>query len=442
MKPKTIAFAACLLAGAAITVAGIAQQSGAGAPAPDAPPTEAPAGFLTPLLQLKPGSQSVSNGIPEPHLAGQAKDTFAIDQQNFEEREGNDTGLGPVYNATSCADCHQNPVTGGPSQMTEVRVGHNDANGNFVNPTIVINHGLNTITGRSLVNDRAICPQAEEHVPATENIRTLRAALNTLGDGFVEAIDDATIQEIANQQPGKSNGQIHGETVDAPVFEAPGVTRIGRFGWKDQHGSVLSFAADAYLNEMGVTNALRPTDITTVCNTDTTSPQDTADQTGLTGLQHFAQFIRGTRVPPRDARLVGTPDVVAGEALFKSAGCSTCHVETIRTAPPGTLLNGGTFTVPVALGNKIIHPYGDFLLHDVGTGDGIVQVGPQDTADKLRTPPLWGLRAKSRLMHDLKSLSTQSAILRHGGEASAAQQVFKEMTPEQKNQLLLFLQSL
>src|ERR1700728_2006682 len=187
MKPKTIAFAACLLAGAAITVAGIAQQSGAGAPAPDAPPTEAPAGFLTPLLQLKPGSQSVSNGIPEPHLAGQAKDTFAIDQQNFEEREGNDTGLGPVYNATSCADCHQNPVTGGPSQITEVRAGHNDANGNFVNPTITINEGQNTITGRSIINDRAICPQAVEHLPPTENIRPLRAPLNTLGEGFADA---------------------------------------------------------------------------------------------------------------------------------------------------------------------------------------------------------------------------------------------------------------
>ena len=96
-----------------------------------------------------------------------------------------------------------------------------------MNPTIIINEGQNTITGRSIINDRAICPQAEEHLPPTENIRTLRAALNTLGDGFVEAVDDSTLREIANQQPGKSNGLIHGETVEAPIFEAPGVTRIG-----------------------------------------------------------------------------------------------------------------------------------------------------------------------------------------------------------------------
>jgi CxxC motif-containing protein (DUF1111 family) len=203
------------------------------------------------LLANNPGSQSVSNGIPEPANAGFVADTFAIDQQNFEAREGNDTGLGPVYSATSCADCRQNPVTGGASQMTEIRAGHNDANGNFVNPTIVINEGQNTITGRSIINDRAICPQAEEHLPPRENIRSLRAALNTLGDGFVEAVDDTTLQKIANQQPGKSNGLIHGETVEAPIFEAPGVTRIGRFGWKDQHASVMSFAADAYFERDG-----------------------------------------------------------------------------------------------------------------------------------------------------------------------------------------------
>jgi hypothetical protein len=88
-------------------------------------------------------------------------------------------GLGPVYNATSCVVCHQNPNSGATSQITELRAGHNDANGNFVNPTIFINDGTNTITGRSIVNDRAIGPQPQEHIPATENIRTLRAVRKT-----------------------------------------------------------------------------------------------------------------------------------------------------------------------------------------------------------------------------------------------------------------------
>jgi CxxC motif-containing protein (DUF1111 family) len=346
-----------------------------------------------------------------------------------------------VYNAVSCSECHQNPVSGGPSQITELRVGHRDANGNFVNPTITINGGANTISGRSLVNDRSTCPQAQEHVPSTENVRTLRAVLNTLGDGFVEAIDDKTLLEIASNQPSLSNGMIHGEVIQVPILEAPGQTRAGRFGWKNQHGSLLSFIADAYLNEMGVTSRLKPTDSTTVCKVKS-DPEDTPDEIGMAAIDHFAQFVRGTKVPPRDSALIATPDSLAGQKLFEIVGCSTCHVETITTAPAGTVLNGGSFTVPDALGNKIIHPFGDFLLHVVGTGDGIVQAGPQDTADKMRTAPLWGLRMKSRFMHDLASLTLEDAIERHKGEAQHVTHRFRSLTEAQKQQLFVFLNSL
>jgi CxxC motif-containing protein (DUF1111 family) len=409
-----------------IGLVGIAQQS----------PTEAPAGFDTPTLTQDQGSQSVSNGIAEP-----PGDTFALDQQKFEEAHDVKSGLGPVFNARACVDCHQNPVTGAPSQFTEMRVGHKDAEGNFVNPTILINDGANSITGRALVNDRAICPQAQEHVPDTENIRTLRAALNTLGDGFVEAVDDKTLLAIAENQPRLSYGFIHGEAIQVPILEAPGQTRVGRFGWKDQHGSLLSFVGDAYEMEMGITNRLRPKDATIVCKT-TTDPEDTPDDLGLADIDHFAQFVRGTKVPPPDTVLAASPDAQAGHELFQRIGCNTCHVESIVTAPAGTVINGGTFRVPEALGNKVIHPFSDFLLHNVGTGDGIVQVGPQDTADKLRTFPLWGLRMRPRHMHDLASLTLQDAIQRHRGEALLAFVRFRVLTPEQKQQLITFLSSL
>jgi CxxC motif-containing protein (DUF1111 family) len=117
-------------------------------------------------------------------------------------------------------------------------------------------------------------------------------------------------------------------------------------------------------------------------------------------------------------------------------------VQSITTAPAGTVIDGGMFTVPDALGDKIIHPYGDFLLHDIGTGDGIVQVGPQDTANKLRTAPLWGLRTKPRFMHDLKSLSLEDAISRHEGEAREPAKRFKELSPEERAALLTFLKTL
>ena len=410
-----------------------ARFAGAETPPPFVGPTEAPAGFNTPSFN---GAHSISNGLVEP-----PGDTFARDQQIYEQNKAVADGLGPVYNATSCVMCHQNPNSGAAGQITELRVGHRDANGEFVNPTIFINDGKNTITGRSIVNDRAIGPQAQEVIPEAENIRALRATLNTLGDGFVEAIDDNTLMAIAAAQPKLSEGRVNGEVVQAPIFEAPGQTRVGRFGWKDQHSSLLSFIADAYLNEMGITSRLRPNEVTTVLQT-TTGINDQPDELGLADIDHFAQFVRGTKVPPRDAALAATPAAVRGEAVFSHLGCNVCHVQTITTAPPGTVINGGMFVVPQALGNKIIHPYGDFLLHDIGTGDGIVQVGPQDTANKLRTAPLWGVREKARFMHDLRSLSLENAIIRHEGEAREPARRFRELRPEDREAVIIFLQSL
>jgi CxxC motif-containing protein (DUF1111 family) len=434
VKDRNIIFFSIIGVAAAIALVG--QQS----------VTEAPGGFTTPTLGLavsatgeltgNSGSQSVSNGIAEP-----PGDTFALDQAQFERRHDPSTGLGPVFNATACVDCHNNGVTGAASQFTELRVGHNDANGNFVNPTITINEGASNITGRSIVNDRSICPQAQERVPDTENIRTLRSVLNTLGDGFVEATADQTFLAIAASQPALSNGMIHGEAILVPILEAPGQTGVGKFGWKDQDPTILSFSGDAYLNEMGVTNRLKPKDVTSVCKV-STDPEDVPDALGLADIDHFAQFIRGTRVPPRDLTLAATPDAIAGQNLFNSIGCVTCHVSTLTTTPPGTVLNGGAYTVPVALGNKIFHPYGDFLLHDVGTGDGIVQAGPPDTANKLRTAPLWGLRIKSRFMHDNASITLGDAIQRHAGEAQGVIATFAALTRAQQQQLITFLKSL
>jgi CxxC motif-containing protein (DUF1111 family) len=426
MTHRIVSVLVLLLGVTAMGLTGIAQQ----------PATEAPAGFDTPTLAQNPGSQSTNNGLVEP-----PGDTYAHDQQVYELVHDVNSGLGPVFNGRACAECHQNPVSGAASQFTELRVGHNDANGNFVNPTVLINDGANSITGRSIINDRAVLPQAQEHIPATENIRALRAALNTLGDGFVEAIDDSTLQTIAQQQPDISEGQIHGEAIEVPVLEAPGQNRVGRFGWKDQHSSLLSFIGDAYLNEMGVTNRLRPKDTTTIGKV-TPDPEDVPDNLGLADIDHFAQFVRGTKVPPRDTALAATADAIAGQALFEKIRCNTCHVETIVTAPTGTVIDGGAFSVPDALGNKIIHPYGDFLLHDVGTGDGIVQNPPQDTANKLRTAPLWGLRMKPRFMHDLRSLSLADAIERHQGEAAHVEKRFDELSPTQKQQIFTFLNTL
>ena len=374
-------------------------------------PAEAPAAF-------NPGTMTlVTNG-----LVDQA--TFDADRAVFEEQEGRDEGLGPVYNAQSCAECHQNPVTGGISQITELRAGHFDGV-NFVDHV-----------GGSLINDRAINPAFQERVLGGNEVRTFRTSLNTLGDGFVEAVDSNTLVAISNGQPVGMRGQF----IQAPVNEAGNAVRGGRFGWKNQHASLLSFSADAYLNEMGITSPLQPNDNTSngvVVNDGVPNPEDDGDD-----VEVFAEFMRATGVPPRDLVLAATADAQAGSSLFNQVGCATCHVRNITTAPVGTVINQGALTVPAALGNKLIHPFGDFLLHDVGTGDGIVQNGGQSTRNKVRTAPLWGVRSRNRLMHDGETVNRNEAILRHAGEATSVINNYRSLSTAQKNQLIVFLNSL
>jgi CxxC motif-containing protein (DUF1111 family) len=378
--------------------------------------TEAPAGF-----------DNLTNGFL-------TQTQFDIDLATFDGREDIADGLGPVYNAQACAECHQNPVSGATSQITELRAGTLDGFNNFTNPP-----------GGSLINDRAINAAIQERLTTTQNLVDTRSSLNILGDGFIESIADATFTSIQTAQPSGRKGTI----IRVPVLEAPGTTRIARFGWKNQQASLLSFAADAYVNEMGITSPLQPTENTSMGNSvaafDTVpDPEEAATATAPFGpdVEAFARFMRSTKVPPRDTALAATADAVAGSNLFTSIGCASCHTATITTAPAGTVVNGGKFTVPASLGDKIIHPYSDFMLHDVGTGDGIVQNGGTVSQFKMRTPPLWGLRTRARFMHDLFNTTRANAILRHTNEAEPVIQNYINLSVTQQNQIGVFLNSL
>jgi CxxC motif-containing protein (DUF1111 family) len=371
---------------------------------------------------------------------------FTAGEVQFEQVEQKTPdGLGPVFNAQACRECHQNVGTGGSSQISELRAGHLDESGNFVGATLILGDG-STVGPRSLINQRAICADAQEYVPERENIRTLRTSLSIFGDGFVEAVPDDELKAISQRQADTTGGRIHGEWIPVPVLEAqtPGLTRVGRFGWKDQHASLLSFSGDAYINEMGVTNKFFKTEVTTLCNPDGISePNSQPDPTtGLEDVDQFAAFMRLTKAPPRDQGLAASPDAQAGEELFERIGCATCHVESLYTAATGTHINGDTYALPPAIANKVFHPFGDFLLHDIGTGDGIVQNGGPETANKVRTAPLWGTRVRPQKMHDGKSLTFENAIERHRGEAANAAFRFRDLTEQQRAQLITFLKSL
>lgn len=347
----------------------------------------------------------------------------------FEEVETAADGLGPTYNAQSCRECHQNIVTGGASQVAEFRSGRT-RRGQFYESL-----------GGTLIQSRATHADIVERPAQRDTVRTLRISTNTLGSGYVEAISNATLLAIRDAQP----ASMRGTAVLVPVLEANSAPRVGRFGWKSQHASLVSFSADAYLNEMGITTPLFPEENTAGDRfvgygseyDYVRDPEDDGVDTTA-----FANFMRSTKAPPRGTI---TGDVRAGESQFAAIGCAVCHTPSIRTAAPGTKINGNTLTVPAALGNKIIHPYSDFLLHDVGTGDGIpIQPTAEyaGTASQMRTAPLWALRTRNRLMHDGLSSTTDDAIARHDGQAAAVRSRYNALSDAEKRQLLLFLDSL
>ncbi len=412
------------------------------------------------FLEAPAGFDSMSNGVVD-------EPTHQNDQARFDEVETVADGLGPLYNAQSCRECHQNPISGGGSQVTELRVGHLGPNHRFVNPMIPIAHGIEVISGRTLVNDRAVCPsgafpdtEIQERVPESETVRTTRISLSLMGDGFVEAVSEGTLTELARNQCQSTHGRICGAVIYVPLIEAPGQAGIGRFGWKNQHASLLSFSGDAYLNEMGITTLWFPDEVTKLCNT-APEPNDKPGPDGLADVDHFARFVRSLKAPPQDQTLARTPSAKRGSDLFDKIGCATCHVRTLFTAAAGTKINGGAYTIPAAIGSKAFHPFGDFLMHDVGTGDGIIiptvehygratrqmprACSPENferTRNRVRTAPLWGVRLRTRLMHDGASVTLSDAILRHSGEADQAKRGFRKLAGTDQNAILEFLRSL
>lgn len=395
-------------------------------------PTEAPTGFRVEsngfAEEFCANQDDLTNSPNSPQIPA-AECNFEAAVEEFTGPETTADGLGPIFNAAGCGECHiANPILGATSQITEKRAG-------FFNGSVFTDH-----PGGSLIQDRATDPNTQERViPGSTNTIALRNTISILGDGFVEAISNTTLQQIANAQPSAQRGQL----ISVPVLEKPGTTRVGRFGHKGQQASLVSFSADAYINEMGITSPLQP-DENTSNGTTVPEPPDAPpgiDDEGV-DVELFALFMRSTLAPPVDPVLAAHPDAQAGSSLFNSIGCAVCHTRTIVTSPPGTQINGGAMKVSNALGDKIIHPFADFLLHDVGTGDGIVQNGGQSTRNKVRTAALWGLRARGRFMHDNLSFNLEDAIARHGGQASSARSAFNGLSSSNRRKVLAFLNSL
>ena len=363
-------------------------------------------------------------GSPLAGLTSRELELFRVGREDFMEVETAEEGLGPMFNGTSCAQCHSIPAVGGTGTMVETRAGYRDENGQFHEPP-----------GGSVMHLFSIPPHdCQISVYEKANVVAHRISIPLFGIGLVEAIPDETIIALADTEDRNGDG-IRGR---AAIVEdkATGQRRVGRFGWKSQHATLLSFAADAYLNEMGITNDLFTTEayanvqqekLSSTCRP-VQRMEDVRDRlTGRRGIDNFESFLKFLAPLPRGPVSSAT---ARGETLFVEVGCGSCHVPQLMTGPNANPLFDRK---PVAL-------FSDLLLHDIATGDDIEQADAK--GHEIRTPALWGLRFRRPLLHDGSAASIERAIERHKGEATAASERFAGLSHGEKQDLLTFLRSL
>ena len=371
---------------------------------------------------------------------------FRDAKEEFEAAEDAGGGLGPIFNEVSCVACHSVPAVGGSSPISEPRAQRVDGGTHFEFP------------GGSLFQVNAIRPDCQEVIPSDANARTLRQTTPLFGSGLIEAIPDFQIEAyraLQHRTHPAQEGRVH-RVVDV----ASAATRVGRFGWKAQQATLLAFSADAYVNEMGITSRLFPNEnapngdrVKLAACDSVADPEDTEDD-----IVAFADFMRMLAPPPRDYQWERDRDddqaydrwrhasggqgrgqngprrrepsqLQRGEMIFESVGCAVCHRAGYTTS-----------TRIAALDRQRVDAYSDFLLHDVGTGDGIIQ--GDALGNELRTAPLWGISESAPYLHDGSASTIESAIEHHGNQAAAAREAYGRLSRAESEAVLAFLDSI
>jgi CxxC motif-containing protein (DUF1111 family) len=378
--------------------------------------------FVLVLLTTGGGSPP-QFGDPLPGLTPDLLARFQAGKALFDHEFDPAGGLGPVFNDTSCTNCHNQGGDGGGSDRLETRYGRL-TNGVFDQLTqfdgqLLHERGIGTFNGVDFVG---------EVVPAEANVVARRRTTPLFGLGLVDAVPDETLQEIAQFQQFLTPETAGRANVVTDVFS--GQPRVGRFGWKCQIGTVLTFTGNAFLNEMGVTTPFFPHEncpqgdcALLAANPARSNPNDTTET--VTQIADHTIFLAPP--PPR----AQTREARAGANEFARIGCADCHIPTLQTGPNSI----------AALDSVVFFPYSDFLLHDMGAlGNGIVQSGA--SGREMRTAPLWGVRVRTSFLHDGRAATLQDAILAHDGQGRTARDRFAGLNERRKGRILEFLNSL
>lgn len=415
-------------------------------------------------------------------IAGTDLVQFAEASEAFAASENAADGLGPIFNERGCGTCHQNGALGGAGEQIEARYGRL-RNGLFDGMEST-GGSLRQLFGLGGFNVGGLNCNSETDANPAPGATIFAGRLTTplFGLGLVDSLPDSRFDTLASRQPLPIRGIVSRVVMVLPnpldPSQTTGGTRVGRFGWKAGVANLGQFAADAYLNEMGITttscingqvNAAFATEnranrapsnaVINGCPDDAVPGVDdslaaetndcTTDEEGNPEVVHelqddvalFTFFMAHLAPPPRTPIRPNTAES-RGQALFNSAElqCSGCHrsdADIFVSTSAGGVQSGIAFA-----------PFSDFLLHDMGSlGDGIGNTGDTVAVTRrMRTAPLWGLRSRNKLLHDGRTTDRAAAILAHNGgpngQGTPAATAFQALSNAQKQDLLKFLNTL
>jgi len=408
-------------------------------------------GFFVPLLVLlgacdtltpsAPAENEVLDGFVEGLTANQRRQHITGDIE-FARRFAADDGLGPVFVAASCDQCHVGDGKG-HAVFNLTRFGRQGPNG--FDPL--------TRFGGPQLQHRSIPGYPAEEIPPAATGFSVFTAPAVTGLGYLEAVDDQTLIDLADPDDLDGDGvsgrlQLHppSELIEASLRAAgstPGRGTvidgryIGRFGKKGLTVNLVHQTVGAYHEDMGITSDLLMEDVQNpaagALGLDPVADPEVSNQV----VASVVFYLQTLRAPAR--REATHPEVVAGEALFTDIGCASCHTPTLRT--------GASSIAP--LHQVDFHPYTDLLLHDMGPDldDGYTE--GRATTSEWRTPPLWGIGLQARFqggeatyLHDGRARTLDEAIGFHGGEGSRSRDRFGQLSADDQARLLRFLRSL